>query len=38
MISDAGLTQVEPGTIICLVIGPWEDKEIDSFTSNLKLL
>lgn len=38
LISDAGLTQVEPGTIICMVIGPWYEEEIDAFTSNLKLL
>lgn len=38
LIRDAGLTQVEPGTLICLVIGPWEDEEIDRFISGLKLL
>ena len=38
IIRDAGLTQVEPGTIICIVIGPWHDEEIDSYTKNLKLL
>ncbi|MEM3543448.1 MAG: peptidyl-tRNA hydrolase Pth2 [Candidatus Micrarchaeia archaeon] len=38
LIRDAGLTQVEPGTITCLVIGPWYDEEIDKYTKNLKLL
>ena len=38
IIRDAGLTQVEPGTIICMVIGPWPDGEIDKFTKDLKLL
>jgi len=38
IIRDAGLTQVEPGTIICMVIGPWSEGEIDKFTKDLKLL
>jgi len=38
LIRDAGHTQVEPGTLICLVIGPWEDKEIDKFIEGMKLL
>jgi PTH2 family peptidyl-tRNA hydrolase len=38
LIRDAGLTQVEPGTIICMVIGPWSEGEIDKFTKDLKLL
>ena len=38
LIKDAGLTQVEPGTIICLVVGPWSEGEIDKFTKDLKLL
>lgn len=38
IIKDAGLTQVEPGTIICIVVGPWEDEEIDNWTKDLKLL
>jgi len=38
LISDAGLTQVKAGTVICLVIGPWEDREIDRYTKKLKLL
>ena len=38
LIRDAGLTQVEPGTVICLVIGPWHDEDIDRYTKSLKLL
>ena len=38
LIRDAGLTQIEPGTLTCLVLGPWEDAEIDKFTKDLRLL
>jgi PTH2 family peptidyl-tRNA hydrolase len=38
VIRDAGLTQVEPGTVICIVIGPWHEDDIDRFTKDLKLL
>ena len=38
LIRDAGLTQVKPGTITCLGIGPAEDKKIDKITGKLKLL
>ncbi len=38
IIRDAGLTQIEPGTITCIVIGPWYEKEIDDYTKDLKLL
>ena len=38
LIKDAGLTQIEPGTITALGIGPWEDAKIDKFTKGLKLL
>jgi len=38
IISDAGKTQVEPGTIVCIAIGPDEDSRIDEVTGNLKLL
>lgn len=38
LIRDAGLTQVEPGTLICMVIGPWNDEKLDEFIAGLKLL
>ncbi|MEM3791199.1 MAG: peptidyl-tRNA hydrolase Pth2 [Candidatus Micrarchaeaceae archaeon] len=38
LISDAGLTQIEPGTITALGIGPWKASEIDKITGNMKLL
>jgi len=38
VIRDAGFTQIAPGTVTCLVVGPWKDKEIDMFTKHLKLL
>lgn len=37
LIRDAGLTQIEPGTLTALGIGPWKDAEIDKFTKDLKL-
>ncbi len=38
VISDAGHTVVEPGTVTCGAIGPDEEEDIDSITSELKLL
>jgi len=38
LIRDAGMTQVPPGTITCMGIGPWKDEEIDRYTGELKLL
>ena len=38
LIQDRGLTQIEPGSVTCLGIGPGPDSEIDAITGNLKLL
>jgi PTH2 family peptidyl-tRNA hydrolase len=38
LISDAGFTQIEPGTITSLGIGPANDRKIDKITGKLKLL
>lgn len=35
---DRGLTQVEPGTLTCLGIGPAPSKVLDTLTGNLSLL
>ncbi len=38
LIIDAGKTHLEPGTITCLGIGPWEEEELDNITGDLKLV
>lgn len=38
IVTDAGLTEVKPGTITALGIGPDLDKKIDSITGSLKML
>jgi PTH2 family peptidyl-tRNA hydrolase len=38
LISDAGHTVVDPGTVTCLGIGPAEVSAIDRLTSSLKLV
>ena len=38
LIRDAGLTQLEEGTITCLGLGPEEDEKLDKLTGKLKLI
>ena len=38
LVMDAGLTQLEKGTITCLALGPAEDEKIDELTGKLKLV
>ena len=38
IVKDAGLTQLTPGTVTCLGLGPTEEKNLDQITSDLKLL
>ncbi|MBI4145085.1 peptidyl-tRNA hydrolase [Candidatus Woesearchaeota archaeon] len=38
VITDAGHTHVDPGTITCIGIGPHDEKRIDAVTGSLKLM
>ena len=38
LISDKGLTQIKPGEITAVGVGPAQDKEVDKITGKLKLL
>ncbi len=38
IITDRGLTQVEPGTVTCLGVGPAPSSLVDSLTGSLSLL
>jgi len=38
LITDAGKTQIAPGTITCLGIGPDKEEKIDKVTGHLKIV
>ncbi|MFH1663337.1 MAG: peptidyl-tRNA hydrolase Pth2 [archaeon] len=38
LIKDAGRTQIEPGSITCIGLGPAPENILDKFTGKLKLL
>jgi PTH2 family peptidyl-tRNA hydrolase len=38
VITDAGRTVIEPGTVTCAAIGPEEEEAIDAITGKIKLM
>jgi len=38
VVTDAGLTEVEPGTVTCIGLGPDKESILDPFTGGLKLM
>jgi peptidyl-tRNA hydrolase, PTH2 family len=38
VVHDAGLTQVDPGTVTCVGVGPIDEDVLDKVTKGLKLL
>ena len=38
LVTDAGLTEIPPGSKTALGVGPWKSNEVDQFSKGLKLL